>query len=76
MAEKKIIRPGIKCPDCGKSKLISTLTCEDDDCGCTLNPADGFQIQEQFLSGTGKRYRRVNTGSLLNGYLIRLTLVH
>lgn len=39
------IRVGDTCPDCKKGKLLMTLTCEDDTCGCTVHPADGYQIE-------------------------------
>lgn len=44
MTKTKVVKEGDKCPDCG-GKLVLTLTCEDDDCGCTIHPKDGFKIQ-------------------------------
>lgn len=41
------IRVGDTCPDCKKEKLLPTLTCEDDTCGCTIHPADGYRIEGQ-----------------------------
>lgn len=41
------IKEGDSCPDCKKGKLIGTLTCEDDTCGCTITPKDGYQIAGQ-----------------------------
>lgn len=42
--EKKVHVAGMKagdtCPDCKKEKLIVTLICNDDDCGCTISPKD------------------------------------
>lgn len=46
MPRKKVMKEGDKCPDCGK-RLILTLTCEDDACGTTIHPNDGFQIQRR-----------------------------
>lgn len=43
----KTIKAGDECPDCGKSELIPTLTCNDDTCGCTINPKDGYKILGQ-----------------------------
>jgi len=39
-----ILKEGDTCPDCRADKLIATLTCRDDACGATFNPADGFKI--------------------------------
>ncbi len=41
------IKEGDSCPDCKKGKLIITLTCEDNTCGCTIHPADGYRIVGQ-----------------------------
>lgn len=38
------IKAGDPCPDCG-SKFVVCLVCSNDDCGHTIHPADGYQIQ-------------------------------
>lgn len=40
----KAVKAGDKCPDCKKSELIPTLTCNDDECGCTVHHRDGYKI--------------------------------
>lgn len=40
----EVLKEGDTCPECKENKLVLTLTCKDDDCGATFNPADGFRI--------------------------------
>ncbi len=46
MAKETIIKPGDKCLDTNcNGKLIVALICDDDTCGGTVHPADGYRIQ-------------------------------
>ena len=44
--ETVIVKPGDACLDVGcKGKFIISLVCDDDTCGNTAHPEDGYQIQ-------------------------------
>jgi hypothetical protein len=46
MAKNQIVKPGDPCLDQNcKGKLVIVLICDDDTCGGTIHPADGFNIQ-------------------------------
>ena len=46
LKEKVIVKPGDACLDAGcKGKFVISLVCDDDTCGNTVHPEDGYQIQ-------------------------------